>query len=55
MKALLFVLVRSFEFDLAEPAENIAKKSMVVTRPALRSDMKAGNQLPLWVKPYIRE
>ena len=55
MKALLFVLVRSFEFDLAEPCENIVKKSMVVTRPALRSDMEAGSQLPLWVKPYTRD
>ncbi|KAJ7765808.1 cytochrome P450 [Mycena metata] len=54
MKALLFALVRAFEFELAVPAEDIGKKTSVVTRPFLQSDPKAGNQLPLIIKPYTR-
>jgi hypothetical protein len=54
MKALLFALVRAFEFELAVPPEDILKKSSVVQRPVLRSDPKGGNQLPVIIKPYIR-
>ncbi|KAJ7042055.1 cytochrome P450 [Mycena alexandri] len=54
MKALLFTLVRAFEFELAVPVEDIGKKTSVVTRPFLLSDPKAGNQLPLIIKPYTR-
>ncbi|KAM6500936.1 Cytochrome P450 [Amanita muscaria] len=50
MKALLFTLVRAFEFQLAVPANEIKKKSNVVQRPVLVSDGK--NQMPLLVKPY---
>ncbi|KAJ7253334.1 cytochrome P450 [Mycena haematopus] len=42
MKALLFTLVRAFEFELAVP------------RPIIRSDPQAGNQMPLLIKPHIR-
>ncbi|KAF5344244.1 hypothetical protein D9758_012354 [Tetrapyrgos nigripes] len=52
MKALLFTLVRAFEFDLAVPVEDIGKKSSVVTRPFLKSDPENGSQLPLLVKLY---
>jgi len=52
MKALLFTLLRSFEFDLAVPVEDIEKRSMVVTRPYLKSDKKGGAQLPMLVKVY---
>ncbi|KAF7359134.1 hypothetical protein MSAN_01255000 [Mycena sanguinolenta] len=54
MKALLFTLVRAFEFELAVPAADIGKKTSVVQRPIIRSDPKAGNQMPLIIKPYIR-
>ncbi|TFK25770.1 cytochrome P450 [Coprinopsis marcescibilis] len=50
-KAILFTLIRAFEFELAVPAEDIGKKSTIVQRPILRSDPKSGNQLPLLVKP----
>ncbi|KAF8147753.1 cytochrome P450 [Mycena galopus ATCC 62051] len=54
MKALLFTLVRAFEFELAVPVTDIEKKTAVVQRPLLKSDPKAGNQMPLIIKPCIR-
>jgi len=53
MKALLFVLVRAFEFELAVPAEDIIKKTAIVQRPLLASDPAGGNQMPLLVKRYM--
>ncbi|KAI5118123.1 hypothetical protein M0805_008032 [Coniferiporia weirii] len=50
MKALLFTLLRTFEFELAVPAEEFVARTMVVTRPYLKKDMKAGSQMPLIVK-----
>lgn len=52
MKALLFTLVRTFEFELAVSPEEIEKRSMVVTRPYLRGQKQAGAQMPLSVKLY---
>lgn len=52
MKALLFALVRAFEFELAVPATDIIKKSSLVQRPIVVSDPEGGNQMPLLVKPY---
>ena len=54
MKALLFTLVRTFEFQLAVPASDIGRKLMIVQRPILLSDPKGGPQLPLLLKPYKR-
>ncbi|KAG0696180.1 cytochrome P450 [Suillus ampliporus] len=54
MKALLFTLVRAFEFELAVPASDIGKKSMITQRPILRSDPESKSQLPLLVKPYCK-
>ncbi|EIN06514.1 cytochrome P450 [Punctularia strigosozonata HHB-11173 SS5] len=53
MKALLFVLVRDFEFDLAVPASEIFKKASVVTRPTVKSEPEKGNQLPIIIKPFV--
>ncbi|KAE9397676.1 cytochrome P450 [Gymnopus androsaceus JB14] len=53
MKALLFVLVRAFEFDLAVPKEDIISKTSIVQRPHLKSEPEKGSQLPLYIKPYI--
>ncbi|KAJ3812883.1 cytochrome P450 monooxygenase [Lentinula aff. lateritia] len=50
MKALLFVLVREFEFELAVPSEEIIKKTMIVQRPRVRSEPEGGTQLPLLVR-----
>jgi hypothetical protein len=52
MKALLFTLVRAFEFELAVPAEEIVKKSSIVQRPFVVSDPGGGYQLPLLVRPH---
>ncbi|KAG1855644.1 cytochrome P450 [Suillus subalutaceus] len=54
MKALLFTLVRAFEFELAVPASDIGKRSTIVQRPFLRSDPENKSQLPLLVKPYCK-
>ncbi|KAJ7750274.1 cytochrome P450 [Mycena metata] len=54
MKALLFTLVRAFEFELAVPVEDMGKKSAVVQRPLLKSQPEAGNQMPLLIKPYVQ-
>ncbi|KAF8451114.1 cytochrome P450 [Boletus edulis BED1] len=54
MKAILFTLVRAFEFELAVPVSEIGKKSTIVQRPVLRSDPKNKSQLPLLIQPYRR-
>jgi hypothetical protein len=51
MKALLFVLVRAFEFELAVPVAEIQKRTSVVTRPVVASEIEKGNQLPLLIRP----
>ncbi|KIK04008.1 hypothetical protein K443DRAFT_676319 [Laccaria amethystina LaAM-08-1] len=52
MKALLFTLIRSFEFELAVPASDIGKKAGIVHRPILLSNPEGGSQMPLLVKAY---
>ncbi|KAK0227770.1 cytochrome P450 [Armillaria fumosa] len=54
MKAILFTLIRAFEFELAVPGAEIAKRSVIVQRPLLRSNPGAGNQMPIIIKPYQR-
>jgi hypothetical protein len=54
MKALLFTLVRAFEFELAVPAKDIIKKQSIVQRPVLRTDPDGSNQMPLLIRPYKR-
>ncbi|KAJ6551196.1 cytochrome P450 [Mycena capillaripes] len=53
MKALLFTLVRAFEFELAVPVADIGKRTAVVQRPFVRSEPEGGNQMPLLIRPYI--
>ncbi|KAJ8093037.1 hypothetical protein PM082_020518 [Marasmius tenuissimus] len=52
MKALLFVLVRSFEYELGVPKEDLGTRTTIVQRPFVRSDVQKGNQLPLLVRIY---
>ncbi|KAF4577163.1 hypothetical protein EYR36_005150 [Pleurotus pulmonarius] len=54
MKALLFVLIRAFTFELAVPADEIIKKASIVQRPLLKNNPEAGNMLPMLIKPYTR-
>ncbi|KAK7678026.1 hypothetical protein QCA50_018966 [Cerrena zonata] len=52
MKALIFALVRAFEFELAVPVEDLIKKTGIVQRPLVRTEMDKGTQMPLIVKAY---
>ena len=54
MKALVFTLIRTFEFELAVPAEEIVPFGTFLQRPALRDDKEEGGQLPLFIRPYKR-
>ena len=54
MKALVFTLVRAFEFSLAIPAEDISKRTFVTQRPIVLSEKEKGSQMPLMVKMYQR-
>ena len=54
MKALLFTLIRSFEFELALPKEAITKLPGVVDRPFLKAEQSKGAMLPLKVKTHMR-
>ncbi|KAJ7110658.1 cytochrome P450 [Mycena epipterygia] len=55
MKALIFTLVRGFEFELAVPIADVGKKgTAIVQRPIVLSERAAGNQMPLLVKPVVR-
>ena len=54
MKALLFTLVRSFEFNLAVPAADVTSRQRIVQRPIIRSEPEKGSQMPLIVKLYQR-
>lgn len=54
MKALLFALVRAFEFELAVPGKDIAATSTtIVQRPFVLSEPTNSGQLPLIIKPYM--
>ncbi|KAJ6579990.1 cytochrome P450 [Mycena vulgaris] len=54
-KALLFTLIRGLEFELAVPIADIGKKAnAIVQRPIVLSELAAGNQMPLLVKPVVR-
>jgi hypothetical protein len=50
IKALLFTLVRTFEFELAMEPEDIIRKSGIVGRPFIASNPSAGPQLPLLIR-----
>jgi len=54
MKALLFTLVRSFEFELAVPPEKVTKRSTIVQRPVILDEGENTNQMPLIVRQYVR-
>ena len=54
MKALVYTLVRAFEFELAIPPEDLIKRSSIVQRPVLRNAREQGSQMPLLLKRYKR-
>ncbi|OSD05293.1 cytochrome P450 [Trametes coccinea BRFM310] len=52
MKALLYALVRAFEFELAVSPRDIKMTPGIVQRPALRADPTGAVQMPLVVRRY---
>ncbi|TDL20680.1 cytochrome P450 [Rickenella mellea] len=54
MKALLFTLIRAFEFTAVYPKSEFETRSLVVQRPYLRSNKKGPAQMPLNIKPYVK-
>ncbi|KAJ7687494.1 cytochrome P450 [Mycena rosella] len=52
MKALLFTLIRAFEFDPAVAKGGIGPSPSVLQRPRVIAEKGKGSQLPLIVKPY---
>ncbi|KAJ7063948.1 cytochrome P450 [Mycena amicta] len=55
-KAILFTLVRAFQFALAVPAADMGKRgNAIVERPIVKSQMEKGNQLPLVITPVENE
>ena len=55
MKAFLFTLIRSFEFELAVPVNTITKRTMIVQRPVVTQDGHEKIHMPLVVKPVGQE
>ncbi|KAI0336186.1 cytochrome P450 [Cubamyces sp. BRFM 1775] len=54
LKALIFTLVRAFEFELACAPEDVTMVGMFTQRPAVSSEPAKGAQMPLIVRPYSR-
>ncbi|KAI5822218.1 cytochrome P450 [Schizophyllum commune Tattone D] len=50
MKAILFTLVRAFEFRLAVKPEDVVFQHVAVIRPGLKGDTKAAGNLPVFIK-----
>ncbi|KAJ6575576.1 cytochrome P450 [Mycena vulgaris] len=55
LKALLFVLIRSFEFEMVVSEGGIGRTSTPVQRPVVLGEKEKGAQMPLLVKPYREE
>ncbi|KAH9965553.1 cytochrome P450 [Lactifluus volemus] len=51
IKALIFTLVRAFEFELALSPDDIVRRSGIVGRPTVASNPTAGPQMPLIIRP----
>ncbi|KAF8170987.1 cytochrome P450, partial [Mycena galopus ATCC 62051] len=51
-KALLFVLVRAFEFETAVAAGDIRRAGSAIQAPSVYSEREKGNQMPLLIKAY---
>ncbi|KIR63999.1 cytochrome P450 [Cryptococcus bacillisporus CA1873] len=51
ISTILFVLMRSFEFQELKSKPEVEKKASVVMRPRIKGEESAGLQMPLMVKP----
>ncbi|KAJ3008538.1 hypothetical protein NUW54_g3113 [Trametes sanguinea] len=54
LRALMFILVRAFEFELAVKPDDVTAVGMFTQRPAVRSEAAKGAQMPLIIRPYVR-
>ncbi|CCM05367.1 uncharacterized protein FIBRA_07582 [Fibroporia radiculosa] len=54
MKAIMFTLLRAFEFELALPADEIVRQTADIQRPIVKSEADKGGQLPMLVRPHVR-
>ena len=52
MKAMLFTLVRAFEFELAVDSRDVARTGTLLQRPSMLSHPEKGAQMLLRVKVY---
>ncbi|KAJ7444444.1 cytochrome P450 [Mycena latifolia] len=52
MKALLFTLIRAFEFEPAVPKGGIGPSASLLQRPTVLAEPKKGSQLPLILRPF---
>ncbi|KIY66077.1 cytochrome P450 [Cylindrobasidium torrendii FP15055 ss-10] len=52
-KSIIYVLLRSFEFELAIPHDDLVSRASIVQRPYLRSDPGAGAKLPILIRPVV--
>ncbi|KAH9894818.1 cytochrome P450 [Cubamyces lactineus] len=52
LKAILFSIIRGFEFEMPIAPEDYEIKTSALQRPSVRSAPEKGGQLPLLVKPY---
>ncbi|KAH9915437.1 cytochrome P450 [Epithele typhae] len=55
LKALVFTLVRAFEFELAVDPAQVTRVGMLVQRPAIVGELEKGAQLPMRVQPFRRD
>ncbi|KAI0636104.1 cytochrome P450 [Trametes polyzona] len=51
MKVIVYTLLRTLDFELAVPEEDIGRSATVITRPMRKSDPDAGPQLPVIIRP----
>ncbi|KAI0743349.1 cytochrome P450 [Daedaleopsis nitida] len=54
MKALVYTLVRNFEFEFAVPSEDLEPFGLFLQRPRVRTETEKGAQLPLIIRPCKR-
>lgn len=52
LKALIFTLIRAFEFELAAPAEDVQAVGLFIQRVGLRGQGRSG--LPFVIRPAKR-
>ena len=54
IKALLFTLIRGFEFELAVPADTVKpRRAMIVQRPVVEHEGKETIQMPIIIRPLV--